>query len=89
MSHEDRAVGEETEFPTFPPLAPVPLLRDIDLRDIRPPSIEGDHTVIESSSIRAKTRRTQLYLRATQSLEAIGTHRPRSTGTLTKGIKCS
>ena len=89
MGYEDRAVGEETELPTFPPLAPLPLPRDIDLRDIALSPIEADHAVVEPSPIRAEAWRTQLYPRATQSLEAIGTHSPRSIGTLTKGIECS
>ena len=82
MGYADRAVGEETELLTFPPLASLPLLRDIDLRDIALPPIEADHAVVEPSPIRAKAWRTLLYLRATQSLEAIGTHRPRPIGTL-------
>ena len=89
MSHEDRAVGEETELPTFPPLAPLPLLRDIDLRNIALSPIEADHAVVEPSPIRAEAWRTLLYPRKAQPPEAIGTHRPRPIGTLAKGIKRS
>ena len=89
MSYEDRAVGEETELPTFPPLTPLPLLRDIDLRDIALSPIEADHAVVEPSPIRAEAWRTLLYPRQTQPPEAIGTHRPRSIGTLTKRIERS